>query len=302
MNCDLCGCGESSVFWPSLIDYEYGVEGRWDLVKCGQCGLVRLDPMPTFEDTLGYYPESYIQHHPRTNKIIAPLYKRFVLNQGNKIHELAGSRARILDIGCGCGDFMRLLKDHFRNWDIIGLEPNAAAAGKGRDLWDLEIHQGTLDTVHFEPSSFDAVIFTHVIEHVPYPMAALAKIRGLLKPGGWLFGETENMNCWDARVLQKYWGLVHIPRHLYFFTNDTISAMLRKAGFEDIGLTQTFNPGGWALGWQFIIEDMLFNRIRPGRTAYFPFLLLAAMPLAAAQLALGGQSCAVRFVGRRAEA
>ena len=298
-SCDLCGANRFQVLLAGVKDYEYALPGSWDVVQCCQCDLVRLEPFPTFAETLDFYPANYVQFSPRQGQIVGPLYRGFVLNQGKIMEKLVGSRARVLDVGAACGEFMKILQEAYPGWEITGLEPNPEAVATGRRLWGLDLRQGTLETADLPEESFDLVILTHVIEHVVSPSDTLARLHRLLKPGGWVYGETENIDAPDARILGRYWGLFHIPRHLYFFTPETLRKVAAKVGFLIPEVIQTFNPGSWALGWQFLLEERLFQRVTPGRTAYFPLLLLAAMPLMGLQLLLGQPSPAIRFIGQK---
>ena len=297
--CDLCGKAQYEAVLSGLKDYEYAVAGEWDVVCCTECGLVRIEPFSTFEETLGSYPRNYVQYSPRQSKIVAPLYRRFVVNQGKIMHELVGDRARVLDLGAACGEFMKILREAYPGWEITGVEPNPGAAETGRRLWGLDIRQGTLETIDFPEAFFDLVILTHVIEHVTSPTDTLTKIHTLLKPGGWIYGETDNIDSPDARIMGRYWGLFHIPRHLFFFTPETLNKIAANAGFAIPEIIHTYNPGSWALGLQFYIEERLFKRVTPGRTGYYPFLLLSAMPLMALQLLLKKSSSAIRFICRK---
>jgi len=297
--CDACGSTAFTPYLTGIRDFEYGMPGEWDTVRCESCKLVRLNPFPTLEEALATYPDSYVQYAPRTNSIVGPLYKRFVENQGRIMAAMAGPDARVLDVGAACGQFMHILGRQNPGWKITGLEPNPKAVATGRELFGADLVQGTLEDNPFDDESFDLVILTHVIEHVPSPMDTLSRIHRLLKPGGVLYGETENIEAPDARIMGKYWGLFHIPRHLYFFTPDTLTALARKAAFGEVRVENTFNPGSWALGWQFYFEHKVLGRSTFGRTGYYPLLLLAAMPLAALQLALGQPSPAIRFLCRK---
>jgi SAM-dependent methyltransferase len=294
--CDSCGGGSFTPYLTRIKDFEYGTPGEWDVVRCADCNLIRLSPFPTLEEALAFYPESYVQYSPRTNSIVGPLFKRFVENQGRIMAGLAGPNARVLDVGAACGQFMHILGQQNPGWKITGLEPNPKAVATGRELFGVDLVQGTLEDNLFEGESFDLVILTHVIEHVPSPRDTLTRIHRLLKPGGKLYGETENIEALDAKFMGRYWGLFHIPRHLYFFTPQTLSALVSKAGFGDVRVENTFNPGSWALGWQFYLEHKVRGRETFGRAGYYPLLLLAAMPLAAAQLAIGQASPAIRFL------
>ena len=294
--CNYCGSGESALVLKDAVDYEYAIPGRWNLVRCSRCGLVRMEIMPTVEETMAFYPKEYVQYHPRKSRIVAALYRRFVRRQAEIIRDLIGPRGRILDVGCGCGEFMKCVGE-VGEWEIVGIEPSAEAAARGRQ-WGLDIRHGTLESIDLHEEPFDLIIFTHVIEHLVDPLTALQKIVGYLKPGGYLYAETENIESWAFLALQRYWGLLHLPRHLYFFTERTIRNYLHKAGFVDVSINHTFNPGGWALGLQFLLEEKLHKRIYPGRTWYFPYLLVLSMPLGLIQL-LMKKADAINFIGRK---
>jgi ubiquinone/menaquinone biosynthesis C-methylase UbiE len=252
--------------------------------------------MPSVEETLYFYPKEYIQYHPRQTAIVSKLYERFVKAQAQKIRELIGPTGRILDIGCACGEFMKYVKE-LGDWEITGIEISPEAVEIGRS-WGLDIRQGTFESVQLDDNQFDLIIFTHIIEHLTDPMTGLERVYRLLKPNGYLFGETENIDSLAFKMLKRYWGLLHMPRHLYFFAEDTLHNYLQKTGFTDISLNHTFNPGGWAIGFQCFIEEKLFHRIHPGRTWYYPYLLVASMPLAFGQL-LFRKTCAINFIGRK---
>ena len=82
------------------------------------------------------------------------------------------------------------------------------------------------------PDSFDLIRMGHVIEHVRDPLATLRRAWELLKPGGTLFGETPNIDCWDFELFGRYWGALHFPRHIALFSPETISEACERAGFD----------------------------------------------------------------------
>ena len=67
------------------------------------------------------------------------------------------------------------------------------------------VFHGTLDEFETD-DKFDLVFMSHVIEHVLDPVATVAKIRTLLKPGGVLYLETPNVRSLDARLWRRRWG------------------------------------------------------------------------------------------------
>src|SRR5262249_60276142 len=93
--------------------------------------------------------------------------------------------------------------------DGQGIEISRAAC---EQAWQrgLKVFHGTLD--EFETDDrFDLVFMSHVIEHVLDPVATVAKIRSLLKPGGVLYLETPNVGAPDARRGHGRGGLIAHP-------------------------------------------------------------------------------------------
>ena len=99
----------------------------------------------------------------------------------------AGSR--LLDIGAGNGEFLTFASAI--GWEVIGVEPDAAAADLARSR-GLEMHTDTLDTLPVDQGPFDQVTLMQVVEHVHDPFSLLCHIRARLKPGGRLWLETSN--------------------------------------------------------------------------------------------------------------
>jgi SAM-dependent methyltransferase len=94
--------------------------------------------------------------------------------------------------------------------------------------WASPICPGT----EIEPSSFDAVYCSNLIEHVPDPLAFLAKCREVLKPGGVIVGVTPDHLSLDRYVFGRYWAGYHYPRHTFIFNHRNIRTLLEKAGFD----------------------------------------------------------------------
>jgi SAM-dependent methyltransferase len=78
-----------------------------------------------------------------------------------------------------------------------------------------------------------------VIEHVPNPRADLAAVRRLLKPDGYLYLLTPNIESLEARVYGRYWFALVPGDHLWFFSPYTLKYLLQTTGFEPRWLTTT---------------------------------------------------------------
>lgn len=137
--------------------------------------------------------------------------------------------AKLLDVGCGSGDF--LVPMHHCGWDVLGLEPDPEAVRTAQSTHRLPVVQGTLETVELETGGFDAVSMLHVLEHVPDPSATLRRVWKLLRPGGRLLLITPNAHSLGARVFACSWIGWEPPRHLHIFTSPSLQRLLMATGF-----------------------------------------------------------------------
>lgn len=145
---------------------------------------------------------------------------------------------RLLDVGCGSGDFLVNMRQ--MNWRVKGVEPDDRAAELGRSRDSLDILTGDLETAALPEDFFDAVTMCHVVEHLPDPWRTLDKARRLLKKGGWLVAVTPNNRSFVHRLTRENWRGLETPRHLQVFALGSLRALFAKAGLE-IVLARTYS-------------------------------------------------------------
>ncbi|MCL5884527.1 MAG: class I SAM-dependent methyltransferase [Deltaproteobacteria bacterium] len=145
---------------------------------------------------------------------------------------------RILDVGCGYGGFIDMMRS--RGWNAEGVDPSpapiAAAAGKG-----LSVRLGTLEDLDAPKGYYSAVTMFYVLEHLPDPIGALRKVSGILSPGGILLVRVPHTTP-IVRMLSPFGfgtSLYDAPYHLYDYSPSVLQRMLKEAGFV---ATRTF-PG-----------------------------------------------------------
>lgn len=92
--------------------------------------------------------------------------------------------ARVLEVGCGPGGNLAMLKTFGQ---VTALEPDEASRAYAHEHSGVAVEGGLLpDGLPFEPASFDLVCAFDVIEHVDDDAGAVAALGRLLKPGGCL--------------------------------------------------------------------------------------------------------------------
>jgi SAM-dependent methyltransferase len=292
--CPLCG---SSAETPAFRarDYEHAVAGEWQISRCGECDLYFQSPMPRSEELPGFYPPSYSAYN--SNTVISALFRLVYWLDARRVASLIGPQGSILDVGCGNGSALGKMRE-LGAWSLSGLELDSGAVRAARAR-GLDVRQGDVLSSDFPPSSFDLIRMGHVIEHVLDPKATVARIYSLLRPGGVFFGETPNTECADFRLFGRYWGALHVPRHLTFFNRKNLRELLEQVGFRDVSITPRLRTVGWSCAIQNALADKFGLKVPPtGRVSWYPLLIAPFLPFTVLQ-ALFGTTATVAFVAKK---
>jgi SAM-dependent methyltransferase len=151
--------------------------------------------------------------------------------------------ARLLDIGCGAGTYLELMRD--LGWQVRGVEPDAGAVRKARKA-GLDVRQATMQDLDAGVDGvFDVITAGHVIEHTHDPVAALTAARHVLKPHGTLWIGTPNLGSLGARLFGAHWRALEPPRHLVLFTGGALTDALHRAGFTGVRAVRSTASAPW---------------------------------------------------------
>jgi SAM-dependent methyltransferase len=135
---------------------------------------------------------------------------------------------RVLDVGCGRA--MLLTAFASAGAECHGLERAEFPGDPG--MAGIQLHRETLCEIGFPDSHFDIVVIWHVLEHLRDPLATLRECKRILKPGGVLALAVPNLGSWQAHWFGAYWFHLDLPRHLYHFTLQSLSACIETAGLS----------------------------------------------------------------------
>ena len=138
---------------------------------------------------------------------------------------------RLLDIGCGNGEFLSRARD--AGWEVVGVDPDHNAVQASEHL-DLDVRKGSISVLSHEVASFDAITLSHVIEHVHDPFRLMLEVRSLLKPGGKLYIDTPDIQSLGAKLFGSNWRGIESPRHLVLFSASGLELLLQRCGFVDV--------------------------------------------------------------------
>jgi 2-polyprenyl-3-methyl-5-hydroxy-6-metoxy-1,4-benzoquinol methylase len=227
--CELCGSNQAQELFVGA-DRLLGVPGEFRVQQCTACGLIYTNPRPTSEAIRDYYPDTYGVYAPEGGQAVRlSIYHQRL---ARKLSRIKTSQRRVLDIGCGDGAFLTEMKA--LGWQCKGLEMDEKAAKRARDERGLDIVNSTIEGARFESGSFDLIVLSHVLEHVPHPRQALRWVREWLTDDGYLFVTLPNVDSWERRRFGKDWYPWDIPRHFTHFSPSTLSKLMAEEGFKPL--------------------------------------------------------------------
>jgi 2-polyprenyl-3-methyl-5-hydroxy-6-metoxy-1,4-benzoquinol methylase len=272
-NCLLCGATGRPLY-HGLRDQLFSAPGKWDVKQCPRaaCGLLWLDPMPLERDIGKAYQDYYTHKQiPAQCNTILRQVERFI-KRGYLAHKygyygqsltawnrLLGSfiylhprrrtdfdfnvmylsaqaHGRLLEVGCGNGSMLKSMQD--LGWEVQGVDRDPRAVQYAKEQ-GLNVGLGTLETQAKKANDFDAVIMSHVIEHVHNPLSLLIECHRILKECGRLVLVTPNGKSWGHKLFHEAWRGLEPPRHLHVFTPSALQALAEKAGFQKPSVSTT---------------------------------------------------------------
>ncbi|MFT5848388.1 class I SAM-dependent methyltransferase, partial [Psychroserpens sp.] len=217
---------------------DHSVSGEdFDLIYNEEFDFLETYPQPS-EEKLGDYYESedYISHTDSKRNAFEKVYhfvKGIALKRKLKLinsfsdntpSHLISEEKKLLDMGCGTGDFLQVAKDN--NWSVSGIEPNENA----RTIANEKTNNSVFNIEHllkFESHSFDVITLWHVLEHLPKLQSHIEIFESLLKPNGRLVIAVPNYKSYDATHYKNFWAAFDVPRHLWHFSQTSISRVVK---------------------------------------------------------------------------
>ncbi len=222
--CLLCG---SPRYAPLLEAADAQANLRFLIVRCERCQLSFTNPRPDADSIRQFYPADYRCHQSKDDARdrAEPLAK----------HLPPRGQKRLLDFGCGGGDFLQRM--HALGWSVVGLDPSETAVTYVRQR-GFDAYLGTLPHPDWTSERFEAIVMRQALEHVHQPLDTLRAAQRLLTPGGTLIATVPNFESLASRRFRAAWYGLDLPRHLTHFTPATLRLMLEQAGFERIDIRQ----------------------------------------------------------------
>lgn len=223
-------------------------------VRCGGCGLERIDPAPTDETLAAIYGKHYYDAwglHDDAQGSVPELKRRTF---GYVLDTLPASvrGGKLLDCGAATGFLLEVAKE--RGFEPYGIELSEFGAGElARKFGEGRAFRGEIEDAQFpdaKAGDFNVVTMCDYIEHVRDPRGVLERVRKMLAPGGMIAVTTPDAGSLSRKVLSSGWTHYKVE-HLHYFNRANLRRLLEDVGFEQV----QFKPLWKALTIKYVREQ-----------------------------------------------
>lgn len=202
------------------------------ITRCDHCGFYATNPRPTPQDIGRYYiAPNYVSHNNQTRNLKDRVYravrKRTIQNKHKLIADLKPN-GRVLDMGCGTGEFLAYMKG--QGYLVQGIEPGLSAREQAIANHALDV----VPDLNMVPGQeqFQVITLWHVLEHVHDLHDTLKRLYARLSAGGFLVIAVPDRGSWDAEHYGMHWAAYDVPRHLSHFRQQDVHRLLSDHGFQ----------------------------------------------------------------------
>ena len=217
---------------------------RFAIERCGACGVLRTSPVP--DDLAPYYATDLAATMSHAGSPVFTALRRLQLRRELRRIARHGDAGTFLDVGCGAGDFARVLAR--RGLPVIAADAGPAAPralSPELAVPYLRFDFDTYEIVGLDPGGRYTVLLRHVLEHVRDPQACLASLRR--QGARQFYVVVPNADSRERRLLGSDWYLWDPPRHLWHFDASSLASLCERAGLaivdRGLGTAPTLIPG-----------------------------------------------------------
>ena len=284
-------------------DFEYRTSpDEFLAVRCRRCRLVYLNPRPADGESGRTYPDDYHAFRFRRASFGLVYRVRRRLEARRLLRWCRGlpADARVLDVGCGDGFHLGLLREFGEpGWRLEGVDADARAVAPARAA-GLAVHAGGVEASGLPAEAYHLILLVMVVEHLPDPAATLRHVAGLLAPGGRVVVVTDNAGSPDfAAFGGRHWGGYHFPRHTYLFDRATLARLGTAAGLTAERVGTAVSPVNWVYSLRNWLDDWGGPRWLVDRLSLRSAAALAAFTLFDAPLAALGRGAVLHGLFRK---
>lgn len=218
--CPICGQPKVFDFYPGLL-------------KCAVCGFVWADISFSYEEAKKIYGKSYFMGDEYHDYLSECDILKFGFNKFEKklikFFKANVNKPDLLEIGSAYGLFLEIAKKDFT---VTGLEisEDAVDYSRGKGLNIIQEDLLSLDST----KKYDIIVTFATLEHLLSPRKIIDKLYQLLKPKGYCYITTIDIESPFARFCGNKWRMIHPPTHVSYFSSRSLGNLMKLSGFSII--------------------------------------------------------------------
>ena len=208
----------------------HGKAADVSVLRCAACDLDFLDTWDDAPRAFAFYAhDDYVYVPDVDDAVAAGTFDEYAYYL-DRVRPFLNAKTRVLDIGCGDGRFLRMVRPHAGT--VIGTEMTPALVSRlraeGFEIWDRALEQMPAT------QPFDVVCLHAVLEHVPNVLAFLLDLKRFLHEGSQLFltvphGLDPLTSYYDVEEYRRFY---YREYHFYYFTARSLERLLDRAGYR----------------------------------------------------------------------
>ena len=231
--CKICGCRNYKSIYNGKIragTHMKMTSEVFDVIQCEECKLASLSPIPKINYSSSEYRELY-----NDTSDIKDYISMYDQEQTPRISKIGIEKFRnrvVADIGCGGGSFLDSISGIAQK--TVGIEPyvgyHSSLTQRGH-----EVYSSTQESLHKLEKCVDVIISFGVIEHTDNPLEYLNDAYSLLKKGGKIYLETDNLDDFLIKMnILEFEQFFYRTAHFWYFERNSLRRIMEIAGFKNI--------------------------------------------------------------------
>lgn len=223
MKCNLCGSKDMKLLYK---------KSTFNIMKCDKCDFVVNDKWNILCDEIrkdidnSLSIDSVKETFEREKDVYFDRFRKELI-EISKFKKVG----RMLDIGCGYGYFLELMRKE--GWEAHGIDIDKNAVEFCKQYLSLNVKYGCLDEKQYPKKYFDVITLFHVLEHITNFQKTISIIEKILKPDGIIVIDVPNVNDLRRILFRENWAQFR-EHHLWYFSKSTIEFLLKKYGFKTV--------------------------------------------------------------------
>jgi 2-polyprenyl-3-methyl-5-hydroxy-6-metoxy-1,4-benzoquinol methylase len=245
------------------------------LKQCKICSLVSASEIPDGQELetvygTNYFFEGEYLNYLEEKEALQKNFRKWIM-----LLRRFAPHGKCFEIGSAYGFFLELARDY---WEVKGVDISEHACEYSK-THGLDVEWGDFLDIPVATGKYDIFCLWDTIEHLKTPDLYLKKISEEIAPDGILCLTTGDIDAIVPRIQKEKWRMIHPPTHLFYFSQKTLFALLRKNDFEivhvsHVGFYRSLKRTLFSLGflkrdgkWKALYD--YYNRLKWGDLSFY---------------------------------